>query len=319
MPMRGVFLDADSLHPEDLDPRNFLTTLPDWTLHPNTATHQRADRIRDAGVVVCNKVLLDAAILEQASRLQLICVTATGTNNIDLEQARRRNIAVCNVPGYATASVVEHLFGLLLTLSRRLDNYRSLTEAGDWSRSGQFCVFGQPIGELAGKTLGIIGFGELGRAVAECAAAFSMHVLVCQRPGSPPTPDRVPLATLLETVDVLSIHCPLTPATRGLIGKKELERMQPGAILINTARGGIVDEAALLQALQAGRLAGAALDVLEQEPPPADHPLIRARLPNLIITPHIAWASQSARQRLLDQTAANIQAFLVGEPQNLIV
>lgn len=315
--MRGVFLDFDSLAPGDLDTAAFLATPVDWTLYPATAPDERAARLADADIVVCNKVRLDAPVLESARRLRLVCVTATGTNNVDLDTAARRGIAVKNVAAYATPSVVEHLFALLLTLTRRLDRYRARVAAGDWSRSTQFCVFDETIGELAGRTLGIVGYGELGRAVAQVAEAFAMRVLVCQRPAAPPVPGRWPLHELLPQADVLSLHCPLTEATRGLLGAREFGLMKPGAILINTARGGIVDEAALLEALRSGRLGGAALDVLAEEPPPADHPLLRAAPPNLIVTPHVAWASRAARQRLLDRTSENICAFLSGGTSKL--
>jgi glycerate dehydrogenase len=316
--MHGVFLDIDSLAPGDLDTRGLLDLPVEWTLHPRTEPGECKARMAGADIAVCNKVRIDAATMAAAPGLKLICVTATGTNNIDLAAARERGIAVCNAPGYATPSVVEHVFALLLTLVRRLDAYRLSVSRGDWSRSTQFCVFDEPIDELAGKTLGIVGYGELGRAVAGIAEAFGMRVLLCQRPGTGPTPGRWPLERLLPVVDVLSLHCPLTDSTRHLIGAAEFALMKSGALLINTARGGIVDESALLDALRSGRLAGAALDVLAEEPPPTDHALIRAALPNLIVTPHVAWASRPARQRLLDVTTANIRAFLQQTPVNRV-
>lgn len=308
--MRGIFLDFETLAPADLDTDDFLSTPVQWTLFRHTTPDQRAERIIDADIVVCNKVQIDAALMAAATRLKLIAVTATGTNNIDLVAARRQGIRVCNVAAYATASVVEHVFALLLTLTRRLDRYRQRVADGDWSRANQFCIFDQPISELAGQTLGIVGFGELGSAVARIAETFGMRVLVAQRPGAPPTTGRWPLERLLPQVDVLSLHCPLTDATRNLLGETEIRLMKPGSLLINTARGGLVDEAALLRALRDGHLAGAALDVLAEEPPAVDHPLIRAGHPNLIITPHVAWASREARQRVLDRTAQNIRTFL---------
>jgi len=316
--MRGVVLDTDSLCPRDLDLSALRNSLPHWQFHGFTEPSQTAARIRGADVVVTNKVVLDAGLIADADKLKLICVAATGTNNIDLAAAAQRGIPVCNARGYATASVAEHVFGLLLTLTRQLDDHRARVQRGEWSASRFFCVFGQPIGELAGRTLGIVGFGELGHAVARLAEAFSMKVLIAQRPGGDSRPGRIPLREMLAQVDVLSLHCPLSEATRGLIGEQELRQMKRGAILINTARGGIVDEAALLRVLREGHLGGAALDVLEAEPPSARHPLTDAGLPNLILTPHIAWASQPARQRLIDEVAANIRAFVEGRPRNRV-
>ncbi len=317
--MDGVFLDTDSLHPQDLDLSVLESCLPRWRFHDAGEAADTAERLAAAEVVVTNKVVLDAALIDAADRLRLICVAATGTDNVDLEAAARRGIPVCNARGYATPSVAEHVFGLLLTLVRRLDDYRDRVRRGEWAASRFFCLFGEPMQELAGRTLGIVGHGELGRAVADIARAFSMQVLVAQRPGGDSRPGRLPLPELLARSDVLSLHCPLTAATRNLIDADALRQMKPGALLINTARGGLVDEAALLQALRDGRLGGAALDVLEREPPPARHALVGAGLPNLLITPHVAWASRPARQRLVDEIAANIRAFLDGRPRNRVV
>lgn len=317
--MTGVFLDRDSLDPGDLDLSALQATLPQWQLHGATTAAQLAERIAEAQVVVSNKVMLDEAAMAAAPRLRLIAIAATGTNNVDLKAAARRNIAVCNVRRYATPSVVQHVFALLLSLTRRLNDYRQAVAQGRWQQSGQFCLLDYPIGELNGRTLGIVGYGELGEAVARVAGqAFGMQVLLSQRPGAAARQGRLPLGELLPQVDVLSLHCPLTEATRGLIGAAELALMKPEAILINTARGGIVDEQALAEALRAGRLGGAGIDVLEQEPPANDNPLLQGDLPNLIVTPHIAWASREARQRLTDQLAENIRAFLDGRPQNLV-
>lgn len=249
-----------------------------------------------------------------APRLKLICVAATGTNNIDLLAASARGIEVRNVRGYATPSVVQHTWGLILALATRLANYRDAIRRGDWSVSPQFCLLDYPITELAGKKLGILGFGELGRAVAAVAPAFGMEVLVGRLPGRPPAPQRVPLATVLAESDVLSLHCPLTAQTAGLIGARELACMKSSAWLINTARGGLVDEYALAAALRSGYLGGAALDVLSQEPPRASHPLLAPDLQTLLLTPHTAWASQAARQRLVLLLADNIRAYRAGRP-----
>ena len=314
--MRGVFLDLDSVHPGDLDLMPLQGTLDEWRFFEHTSRDETTQRLSGAQVVVTNKVHIDRDALEANPQIELVCVAATGTNNVDLEAAARAGVVVSNARDYATASVVDHVFALLLTLSRRLDGHRRRVSDGDWFRSRHFCVFDQPIEELAGKQLGIVGYGVLGRAVAAVARAFSMSVLVAQRLQGEPLADRPSLGEVLERCDVISLHCPLTEQTRGLIGVRELQHMKPTALLINTARGGIVDEWALAEALRQGWIAGAGLDVLSEEPPPEDHCLLAADIPNLIVTPHIAWASRAARQRLLAEVAANIEAFRNGKPRN---
>jgi glycerate dehydrogenase len=315
----GVFLDVDTVDRGDLCLSALQSTLPRWRFHGNTTREALPERIQEAFVVVANKVLLDEAGLRSAPNLQLVCVAATGTNNVDLEAAQRLGIAVCNVPGYATATVVQHVFMLMLALSARLPDYERAVAAGRWQRQPLFCLLDYPIRELAGKTLGIVGYGNIGRAVAGVAEAFGMYVLVAQRPGaSEEHPGRLPLHEMLPRVDVLSLHCPLTPETRGLVGAWELVLMKPDAILINTARGGLVDEGALADVLRAGRLAGAGVDVLSEEPPTHGNPLLADDVPHLIVTPHIAWASREARQRLADAIADNVRAFLAGAPRNVV-
>ncbi|MFO7594696.1 MAG: 2-hydroxyacid dehydrogenase [Pseudomonadota bacterium] len=317
--MNGVFLDRESLDRGDLRLDELKATLSDWRMYDATAPQQTAERIADAEVVISNKVVLDEAALAAAPKLRLIAVAATGTDNVDLHAAARLGISVCNVRRYATPSVVQHVFALLLNLSRHLNDYQQAVRQGRWQQSRQFCLLDYPIHELNGRKLGIVGYGELGEAVARTAGqAFAMEVLLAQRPGASAQPGRIPLPELLPQVDVLSLHCPLTEATRGLIGEPELALMKPGAILINTARGGIVDEQALANALRAGRLGGAGVDVLEREPPGSDSPLLAGDIPNLIVTPHIAWAGLESRRRLTDQLAENIRAFLAGRPQNLV-
>jgi glycerate dehydrogenase len=317
--MRGVFLDLGSVHPSDLDLTPLRGVLDEWRLHDSTDPDEVPARIRDAEVVVTNKVPLSGAVLRTSPWLKLICVAATGTNNVDLEAAREHDIQVSNARDYATSSVVEHVFCLMLTLSRRLDRYRQRVSIGDWTRSAHFCVFDETIEELFGKRLGIIGYGVLGRAVSDAARAFSMRVEVAQRLHDEPLPDRMPLQDLLECCDVVSLHCPLTQQTRGLIGKPELRRMRTDALLINAARGGIVDEAALVEALQKGWIAGAGVDVLSEEPPPASNPLLQYVSPRLILTPHVAWASRAARQRLLGEVTENVRSFLQGRARNRVV
>lgn len=316
--MQGVFLDRGSVG-NDLDFSSLEGTLEHWSCFDQTSAGEIAGRIRNCEVVVSNKVPLDAPLLEQATALKLICVAATGTNNVDLDTARKRGIPVCNVTAYATPSVVEHVFALILGLTRRLHETRQLIDDGAWQRSDQFCLLDLPMRELAGATLGIVGYGELGRRVAEVAKAFGMEVLIAQRPGTTEAlAGRLALEELLPRVDILSLHCPLTPDTAGLIGPAELAAMKPESLLINTARGGLVDEPALHQALIMGTIAGAGIDVLASEPPAGGNILLDRPLPNLIVTPHVAWASRAARQRLLDQVADNIRAWQAGDPRNRV-
>jgi glycerate dehydrogenase len=314
--MRGVFLDLDSVHPGDLDLEALRCCLPEWSFFEQTPAQHVAERIAGAHVVVTNKVRLTADHLRNADTLRLICVAATGMDNIDLTAAQHAGIVVSNARNYATASVTEAVFALLLTLTRQLDRYRAQVAAGRWSESPHFCLFDTPIEELNGKTLGIIGYGVLGHAVAERAEAFGMRVQIAQRLHGDPADGRVPLAKLLATSDVISLHCPLSDATRNLIGQAQLRTMKRNAILINTARGGIVDEVALVSALQQGWIAGAGIDVVSQEPPPASNPLLSCRSPRLVLTPHVAWASRTARQQLLGEILENIKAFQRGERRN---
>ena len=317
--MLGVFLDKASLDLNDLDLSALSASLPEMHYYPASTPEQVAERIQQASVVISNKAIVDANAIASASQLKLICVAATGTNNIDLEAARQHGITVCNTRGYGTPSVVQHVFTLILALSTHLSDYQQAVKQGRWQQAKQFCLLDFPIRELAGKTLGIVGYGELGRGVAQIAKAFGMPVLIAQRPGNSNRNDsRVPLHKLLPRVDVLTLHCPLTPDTQGLIGPKELALMRPNALLINTARGGIVDEQALAQALRAGKLGGAGVDVLTQEPPVSGNPLLAGDIPNLIVTPHCAWGSRESRQRLADQLVENIQGFVRGQPLRVV-
>jgi len=316
--MRAVFLDWKSVDNQDLDRRCFEQLPLEWTYLPNTSPEDVAACLQGAAIAISNKVVLDRSVIEACDALKLICVAATGTNNVDLDSAREKAIPVCNVRTYATPSVVQHVFLLMLSLMRRLPEYQLALQAGKWQQSDFFCLLDYSIEELSGKTLGIVGYGELGRAVAHTAQQFGMQVLVAQRLHGTPTTDRIPLAAMLPKVDVLSLHCPLTTETRNLIGEKELAQMKPTALLLNTARGGIVNETALLHALQNGKLGGAGIDVLMDEPPTAGNALLDCKLPNLIVTPHIAWASRQARQRLIEGVSANIQAFLHGKTHNQV-
>jgi len=315
----AVFLDLDTTDRGDLDLSSLHRAWPDWTLYRSTRRAQVRERVADAALVVSNKVVLTRDHLAAATRLRLVCVAATGTNNIDLQAARERRIAVTNVTGYATASVVQHVFALALALTTRLGDYRRAVEEEEWQRSHQFCLLDFPVRELAGLRLGIVGYGELGRAVARVGEAFGMHLLLAQRPGGLAQPGRLPLDRLLAEADVVSLHCPLAENTRNLIGERELALMKPDALLVNTARGGIVDEVALAKALRNGVIGGAGIDVLTVEPPKSGNALLAPDIPNLILTPHIAWASRDARQRLIEEIALNIGAFSQGQARNRVV
>ncbi len=314
----AVFLDLDSIDRDDLDLSKLNAAVDNWEWHGLVQESELAQALAGADVVVSNKVLLSDEQLSKARDLKLVCIAATGANNIDLEAAARNNIAVCNVSGYATPSVVQHVFTLLLALTTRFNEYTSAVKTGAWSRSNFFCLLDYPIRELDGKTIGIVGYGHLGRAVAKVAEAFGMKVMLAKRNSEDQRPGRIALHDLLPQVDMLSLHCPLTEETRGMIGADELALMKKDAVLINTARGGLVDEDALLDALQTQQISGAGLDVLEKEPPPPGYPLLKVDLPNLIITPHTAWASRESRQRLLDEIALNIEAFKAGELRNAV-
>jgi glycerate dehydrogenase len=313
---RGVLLDLATIDRGDMDLSPLRSVCEHWEIHERTDPDETRRRIADAELVVSNKVVLDRGLLESAPGLKLVCVAATGTNNVDLEAARELGIAVTNVTGYATPAVVQHVFALMLAHATRLFEYRQAVLDGAWSRSDQFCLLDYPIRELAGRTLGIVGYGDLGQGVARVATAFGMDVLVARRSGGPERADRLPLAELLPQVDVLTLHCPLTESTRNLIGAQELTLMKPDALLINTARGGIVDERALVEALRRGEIGGAAVDVLTVEPPWDGNPLIDAEIPNLIVTPHTAWASRECRQRLVGEVAENIRAFAADSNRN---
>jgi glycerate dehydrogenase len=315
--MRGIFLDIDTVDREDLDLGGLRASLPEWTFLA-TGTGDVRELTMQADVLVSNKVMLDADTINAAENLELICIAATGTNNVDLAAAAAKGITVCNVRSYATPSAVEHVFSLILCLMRSLPQYLQTVNHGRWQESNTFCMLDYPIRELAGQTLGIIGFGEIGRAVAAVGHAFGMTVLIAERRDAQVRPGRTPLHEVLSQADIISLHCPLTDETRNLIGRAELLRMKRDAILINIARGGIVNENDLSNALLSGEIGGAAFDVLTVEPPRAGNPLLSLSHPNLIVTPHVAWASRISRQRLVNEVAANIQAFLSGKPRNVV-
>lgn len=322
MTIKGVFLDFDTISgaENDIDVAP-LRELPDvsWQFHGVTRPQEVAERVAGCAIVVVNKVVLDAACLEQAATdLRLVVIAATGTNNVDLEVAARLGITVCNIRDYATPSVVQHVYTLMLALATRLPRYIDAVAAGRWQTQPQFCMLDYPIRGLDGLTLGIVGHGTLGQGVAAVAPAFGLEVVVAQRPGGAPQAGRVPLDTLLPKVDILSLHCPLTDATRDLISRRELQAMKDDALLINTARGGIINESDLAAALRAGEIGGAGIDVLTEEPPAGGNVLLKAGLPNLIVTPHIAWAARASRQNAVDKTAGNIRAWQAGRPINTV-
>jgi len=316
--MRAVFLDFGTVSNDDLDTAALERMLPGITFHTQTLPAQVGERIAGCEIVLANKSVIDRALIAANPQLKLIALTATGVDNIDLAAARAADVAVCNLRDYCTPSVVQHVFAMLLALTHRLADYDALARGGGWARAGQFATFPYPIRELSGRVFGIVGHGTLGRAVGRAAAVFGLRVAVANRPGGPPLEGRVDLAELLPLADVLSLHCPLTDATRGLIGAARLARMKPDAVLINTARGALVDAAALAEALKTGRLGGAGIDVLEQEPPPPGHPLLDLTVPNLIVTPHVAWAARESRQRCLDELALNVAAFFQDQPRGRI-
>ena len=317
--MKAVFLDRESLDRDDLDMGALEGSVDTFVNHERTAPDQVVERLAGADIAVVNKVVLDRAVLEQVPDLKLVCVAATGVNNVDLDACRDAGVPVVNCRGYGTDSVAQHAIGLMLALATRMFDYHRASMRGDWGRSTQFCLLDYPIVELAGRTLGLVGLGTLGGRVAELARALGMQVLVAQRPGGAPEPDRVPLDELLPQVDVLSLHCPLNDATRGLIGARELAAMQSHALLINTARGGLVDEQALAEALRAGQIGGAGFDVLTAEPPREGNVLLDDSIPNLIITPHSAWGSREARQRIVGQLTENIEAYRRGEDLRRVI
>ncbi len=290
-----------------------------WVEHAETRPEAAGEALKQATIAITNKVPITRAVLAAAPKLKLVAVAATGVNNVDLEACRERGVAVTNIRGYAEHTVPEHVFMLLLALRRSLFGWRQSLQAGAWQKARGFCLFDHPIHDLHGTTLGIVGHGSIGRGVERLAQAFGMRVLLAEHKGAAACrPGYTAFDEVLARADHLTLHCPLTPETRGLIGAREFELMQRHAVLINCARGGIVDEAALLAALTSGRIAGAALDVLAVEPPTDGNPLLALNLPNLIITPHVAWSSREAMQALGEQLIRVIEAFVAGHPINLV-
>ena len=317
--MKAVLLDWATMGP-DLDISEMRALLPDLEIYDDTDDDQVAERIAGAEIILGNKVLISEALFASAPEMRFIGLTATGTDNIDLDAALKHGVAVANIRAYCSQSVAEHVFGCLLNLAHRLGPYATDVRAGEWQQAENFCMLTHPIRELSAMTLGIVGFGELGKRVAQIAGAFNMDVLIAARPGSVDVPaGRVSMADLLGRADVISLHCPLNDETRGLFGADEFRKMKKSAILINTARGGLIDSAALATALRDGVIAAAAVDVLPTEPPTDGDPLLDYEGDNLIVTPHIAWGTLTARQAAIDELTANIAAFLEGEKRCRVV
>ena len=314
-PLHIVVLDRDTLvnRPFDFD---FPHTLSSYG---TTEAHETLERIRGADIVITNKVVISAQAFAENPQLKLVAVTATGVNNVDVEAAKQNGTAVCNIRAYGNESVAEHAFMMMITLMRNLPAYQRDVAAGLWETSPFFCHLGAPMRDLNGKTLAIFGRGNIGKTLATYAQAFKMNVVFAEHKNAQSVRDGyVSFDEAIRSADVVSLNCPLTPQTANMIGEAELQQMKPGAILINCGRGGLVDEAALVAALKYGQIGGAGFDVLTQEPPRDGNPLLKARLPNLIVTPHIAWASQEAANRLFDILLDNINHFVAGNPQNLV-
>lgn len=316
--MRIVVLDGYTLNPGD-NPWDPIAALGELEVYDRTPPELLLERARSAEILVVNKQPLTAGDLEQLPRLRLVAVSATGYNMVDLAAARRRGILVVNVPEYGTHTVAQFTWALILELCHHVGRHAASVAAGEWGRSPDFCYWLTPQIELAGQRLGVVGYGRIGRRVAQIGQALGMEVLACGRPGTPPPQDAVAWVDvdhLFRTAHVISLHVPLLPETERLVDARRLALVQPATLLVNTARGGLVDEQALADALHEGRLAGAALDVVSREPIGPDNPLLTA--PRCLLTPHMAWAAHAARQRLMRTTAENIAAFLAGQPQNVV-
>ncbi len=316
----AVLLDRETLDLGDLDLSAVEHCLDRLTTYPHTAAEEVIERIADANIVIVNKVVIDAEVIRHCPNLALICVIATGVNNIDTHAAAARGIRVLNCQAYGTESVSQHAIGLILAINTHLVDYHNAVKAGRWEQAPHFCFLDYPIREIAGQTLLIVGHGELGTAVAQKAEALGMRVLVAERPGAVEVrPGRVAFEEAVAEADAVTLHCPLTDETRNLINADILQRMKSTAIIVNTARGGIVNENDLAEALRCGEIGGAGMDVLTVEPPRSGNPLLAADIPNLIVTPHSAWGSRTARQRIVEQTAENIQAWKKGQDLRVVV
>ena len=319
--MHAVFLDYKTVDAGDLDLESIRAVLPEIKVYPYSTEAEVLDRIQDIEVAIANKIEFDSKVFDYANKLRLICVTATGTNNIDLDSAEKAGVTICNIRDYCTESVTQHVLLSILSLSHSYFDYMHSIQRGEWQEGSGFSLLEHPIKELSGKKLGIVGFGVLGKGVAKGASILGMETLICES-FNPDKPDgslhRVGFDELLRESDVVSLHCPLTEETDDIFNDDAFEKMKSSAILINTARGGLVNDQALIKAIENKSIAGAAIDVLDQEPPDSDHPLMKKNYKNLIITPHIAWAARESRQRALDRIADNVEAFQRGKPINVV-
>ncbi|MPR33619.1 D-2-hydroxyacid dehydrogenase [Salmonirosea aquatica] len=315
--MNIVYLDSHTLNPGDLSWAP-LEKLGNLTVYDRTKPEAVVERAAEADIILTNKVVLDARVLAQLPRLRYVGVTATGYNIIDTKAARSQGITVANVRGYGTPSVAQHTFSLLLALTNHTELHSQSVRAGDWTHAADWCYWKTPLVEISGKTLGLVGLGDIGTQVARIALAFGMHVLAYRKSDARPKAgiERVELDRLFRESDVVSLHCPLTDETSGIINADSLSKMKASAYLINTGRGGLVNEQDLADALNSSQLAGAAVDVLSTEPPQTSNPLLTAQ--NCIITPHMAWAMYESRERLMQLTAENIAAFQNGAPTNVV-
>ena len=315
MKQKIVFLDRKSLIANMRVP----PFAHDWIDFDQTRSEEVVARLQDASIVISNKVKLPGEILTQTPSVKMIAVAATGTDIVDLAYCREHGIVVSNIRGYAVHTLPEHVFMMMLALRRNLLGWREDVRAGLWQQADQFCLFTRPINDLYRSTLGLVGYGTLGNGVRKLAEAFGMHVLVSEHKGAATTREGyTPFDTVMRESDVISLHTPLTPKTRHMIGTREFGLMKPTALLINTARGNLVDEAALIDALKSQRIGGAGFDVLAVEPPREGNPLLDLDLPNFILTPHVAWSSREAMQTLADQLVDNIEAFVAGRPSNVV-
>ena len=320
--MHAIFLDYKTVDMDDLDLGSIKAFLPNIEVYSYSNEAEVLQRIAETEVAIANKIEFNSEVFLHAKNLKLICVTATGTNNIDLDAAEKAGVTVCNIRDYCTESVTQHVLLSILSLTHSYPDYLASIDSGEWQEGNSFSLLDHSITELSGKKLGIIGYGVLGKGVAKAAKLLGLDLLICEsfEPSkkSNASIDRVPFDKLLRESDIISLHCPLTKQTERLFNADAFSKMKSSSILINTARGGLIDDDVLIKALEKKSIAGAAIDVLDEEPPKASHPLIKNKYPNLIITPHIAWAAREARQRALDRISDNIEAFQMGNPINVV-